>query len=506
MPTLRVHAREARDYLLGARTEIGRARPCTICVPEPGLAPVHARIVRIGREHVALDLGHGLRINGAPVRRHILGDGDRIGLAELECVYRDDPAAGDADLERRPPLLAELLDPAGAIVQREVGHEGLIGSGLHAALRLGGSLRLARLLTHAGEWWVESLEGQVFVDGAPVVRAPLRDGAVLTLGRWHVRLRVGAAAAPPAAHDLHDPLAGLLAAFARAGLPAPPVPAQFVPRLQEFGPWWFGTRRTAGLYQFAALLAGEGVEVDDYLICGHAGHGVDAHAIHYFLRDGPLLLLLEIGHGGAHMDAARTRADVGEAFAQAAAFILLAHQLRAKRVPGAGLRIFASSVRDAWWDAGQAGGAGPWREVLADAYAWARSPEPYLARLDAPAPGNRPARATVADHRVRVYMPGLAEPQELQIGAELLIGRGSSCALQLRSSGVSRRHCRVYMVDGFCFVEDLGSTHGTRVEGRPIAGPCALAHGARITLQDIELVYCEAGRASPPRLHRTPRR
>ena len=102
------------------------------------------------------------------------------------------------------------------------------------------------------------------------------------------------------------------------------------------------------------------------------------------------------------------------------------------------------------------------------------------------------------EHRLRIDSEGEA-PRELAIGAALAIGRGPDNGLQLASPRVSRRHCRVFVVEGCCFVEDLGSAAGTQVEGRTITGPCALGHGARIRVGEVELVYCEAGRPSPSR-------
>ena len=35
--------------------------------------------------------------------------------------------------------------------------------------------------------------------------------------------------------------------------------------------------------------------VADYLLLGHAGHGIQSYAIHYYVVRGPLALFLQIG-------------------------------------------------------------------------------------------------------------------------------------------------------------------------------------------------------------------
>jgi pSer/pThr/pTyr-binding forkhead associated (FHA) protein len=48
---------------------------------------------------------------------------------------------------------------------------------------------------------------------------------------------------------------------------------------------------------------------------------------------------------------------------------------------------------------------------------------------------------------------------------KLLLGRQSSCDVPLRFPTVSARHCELELRDGYWFVRDLGSRHGTRVNG-----------------------------------------
>jgi predicted Ser/Thr protein kinase len=52
--------------------------------------------------------------------------------------------------------------------------------------------------------------------------------------------------------------------------------------------------------------------------------------------------------------------------------------------------------------------------------------------------------------------------------AATLIGRGADCAVRLTSSRVSKHHCRVVVQGDAVWVEDLGSSNGTHVNGRPV--------------------------------------
>jgi pSer/pThr/pTyr-binding forkhead associated (FHA) protein len=339
----------------------------------------------------------------------------------------------------------------------------------------------------------------VLLNGERIARQALRHGDRLQLG-------------DTVCVFLDDPerptpgLVALHAALERAGLARPPVPTAFWPLLQQFAPWWFGTRRTRGLYQYGAMLLAEAddTSVADYAIVGHAGHSAGAFALHYFVRRGPLLLVLELAHGGPTTDEEVARAGIAEAFAAAEALLAAAPVLTGRGVPNAGLRVMISTLGRSCWQAGALAAEGPWQAVLRAACAWAASdaafvpaPEPPRARTPAAAVGAAPDPSV---DRLRVYTPDQTEPREHAIGRELVIGRHATCDLQLGFGYVSRRHCRVFELDGLYWVEDLGSTQGTRVEGKTIHGPCVLAHGARILLGQVEVVYCEAGQPAPPRL------
>jgi len=56
----------------------------------------------------------------------------------------------------------------------------------------------------------------------------------------------------------------------------------------------------------------------------------------------------------------------------------------------------------------------------------------------------------------------------------LVVGRESFCDLRLPDVFVSSKHCRIFFENGKFFVEDLGSTNGTTVDGAEIEASCAV--------------------------------
>lgn len=85
---------------------------------------------------------------------------------------------------------------------------------------------------------------------------------------------------------------------------------------------------------------------------------------------------------------------------------------------------------------------------------------------------------------------------------EFLVGRSQSADIILPSDNVSRRHARLYTVDGKCYVEDLGSSNGVFVNGRRIHEVFHIQRSAQIKVgdyylhiegadaEDEERVYC----------------
>ena len=64
----------------------------------------------------------------------------------------------------------------------------------------------------------------------------------------------------------------------------------------------------------------------------------------------------------------------------------------------------------------------------------------------------------------------------------LVMGRDESSDFQLPVSTISRQHARIFETDGVYLIEDLGSTHGTVVNGNP------LEKGDKVILRDGDII------------------
>jgi pSer/pThr/pTyr-binding forkhead associated (FHA) protein len=65
---------------------------------------------------------------------------------------------------------------------------------------------------------------------------------------------------------------------------------------------------------------------------------------------------------------------------------------------------------------------------------------------------------------------------------QIIVGRSGECALRLDSSAVSAQHAKISFSRGSFWVEDLGSTNGTFVNGQQISGRTEIAPGIPITI------------------------
>jgi putative peptide zinc metalloprotease protein len=81
----------------------------------------------------------------------------------------------------------------------------------------------------------------------------------------------------------------------------------------------------------------------------------------------------------------------------------------------------------------------------------------------------------------------LADGSRVLITDELTLGRAPENTIVLDDRSVSRAHARVYMGNAGPEVEDVGSSHGTWLDGRQVQGKAALHDGAVLRLGDIEL-------------------
>lgn len=80
------------------------------------------------------------------------------------------------------------------------------------------------------------------------------------------------------------------------------------------------------------------------------------------------------------------------------------------------------------------------------------------------------------------------------------IGRATECTLSLPYPSVSRTHCRIYLNGDQVWIEDLGSTNKTYVNGQPITGKVLLNDGDQIGVGNSALKFF-TGTSTEARYH-----
>jgi pSer/pThr/pTyr-binding forkhead associated (FHA) protein len=104
------------------------------------------------------------------------------------------------------------------------------------------------------------------------------------------------------------------------------------------------------------------------------------------------------------------------------------------------------------------------------------------APVPTPAPPRKSASAkTRRSWRLVIVEPPAASGRVFEVNGELTIGRAAGCSVSIPDDTfVSNMHARVYERDGDVYIEDLGSTNGTLVNGAPLAAATKLRKGDRI--------------------------
>lgn len=91
----------------------------------------------------------------------------------------------------------------------------------------------------------------------------------------------------------------------------------------------------------------------------------------------------------------------------------------------------------------------------------------------------------------------------------MVIGRAPACDLVIDDGVVSRRHAQLHAREGGLAIEDLGSRHGTIVNGQAVRAPVPLRHGDRLRFGEREIMVIDLERAGlavpPPRAAPIPR-
>lgn len=127
-----------------------------------------------------------------------------------------------------------------------------------------------------------------------------------------------------------------------------------------------------------------------------------------------------------------------------------------------------------------------WVEINGPKLAERRAPAPAAAPAPGPvvaAPtgkGRKPKRNTPT--HLTVVEPAEQKGRTWPLGTELTVGRAAGCHIVLDDTYASQIHARVYVRDGQHMVEDLGSTNGTMVNRKKLAGPAVIRRGDRLQI------------------------
>jgi len=111
-PFLRIEESGEVVSLRGEVTTVGRGRGVDIRLEDLSVSRLHAELVRRGPYAYVVDLGlsrNGTRVNGRPVARRVLGDGDVLSFGTARCRIGGLPADDTgAEAELRRPVAPEL--------------------------------------------------------------------------------------------------------------------------------------------------------------------------------------------------------------------------------------------------------------------------------------------------------------------------------------------------------------------------------------------------------------
>jgi hypothetical protein len=114
-----------------------------------------------------------------------------------------------------------------------------------------------------------------------------------------------------------------------------------------------------------------------------------------------------------------------------------------------------------------------------------------LARHPRHPPRPRAAAPGEEEPRARLYVaegPERGASLDLDGGSPATVGRSRACALALSDPNASKEHLRIAWEDGAWVMTDLGSSKGTRVNGRP-AERAALKPFDRIAVGDTVMIF-----------------
>ena len=104
-------------------------------------------------------------------------------------------------------------------------------------------------------------------------------------------------------------------------------------------------------------------------------------------------------------------------------------------------------------------------------------------------PVERPAAPATKAKRAQLRVHESGAERAIPLDKELTtIGRLSECDVVIDDTGASRRHAQIRTIDGVSTLTDLGSTNGTKVNGRDVQS-AELSDGDTITVGATQIEY-----------------
>ncbi len=193
------------------RTTIGRRSHNDVVIDNLAVSGEHAVIFTSGADTYLEDLGstNGTTINGQPIKKHRLQNGDVIEVGKYRLRYLAEGAApgGEVDIDTSQPLRREFYGPGPATIQVRLPGGGGVDEpqGTSAVIKImsganaGRELALVKALTTVGRpghqvavitrrptgYFIAHVEGEIFpsVNGVSLGSAahPLKDKDVIEL-------------------------------------------------------------------------------------------------------------------------------------------------------------------------------------------------------------------------------------------------------------------------------------------------------------------------------------
>src|SRR5687767_14159434 len=90
--------------------------------------------------------------------------------------------------------------------------------------------------------------------------------------------------------------------------------------------------------------------------------------------------------------------------------------------------------------------------------------------------------------------------REIQVKQETVLGRQAECDVLLTEGHTSRRHAKLVQAEDGYWLEDLGSSNGTFINGNRISGRVKVASGDRLRFDVEEFDFRIPGQAAPAAL------